>query len=90
MFREIIASNGASSSTPHTSSRTSIATGARTLASPSLSIHASMLVREASSALGSQTSLGSGVLTRVLPKKGIVLEIGFGTGEHLLRQDPLV
>jgi len=60
IFREIIASNGASSSTPHTFSRTSMATGARTLASPSLAIHASMLAREApSGSLGSQTSLGS-------------------------------
>jgi hypothetical protein len=60
IFKEIIASNGASSSTPHTSSRTSIATGARTLASPLLVVHASMLEREASSgSLGSQTILGS-------------------------------
>jgi hypothetical protein len=37
-----------------------MATGARTLASPSVAIHASMLAREAASgSLGSQTSLGS-------------------------------
>jgi hypothetical protein len=60
IFKEIIASNGASSSTPHTPSRTSMATGARTLASPSVALHALMLAREAESgSLGSQTSPGS-------------------------------
>src|SRR6187200_3415569 len=60
IFKEIIASNGASSSTPHTPPRTSMATGARTLASPSVALHALMLAREAESgSLGSQTSPGS-------------------------------
>ena len=60
MFKEIIASNGASSSTPHTPSRTSMATGVRTLGSPSVALHALMLAREAESgSLGSQTSPGS-------------------------------
>src|SRR5262245_63444551 len=57
IFKEIIASNGASSSTPHTPSRTSMATGARTLASTSVALHALMLAREAASgSLGSQRS----------------------------------
>src|ERR1044071_9072878 len=60
IFKEIIVSNGASSSTPHTPPRTSMATGARTLASPSVALHALMLAREAESgSLGSQTSPGS-------------------------------
>ena len=62
IFSEIIASNGAFASTPHASLRTSMATGARTLASPSVAIHALMLAREAASgSLGSQTSSGSAV-----------------------------
>jgi hypothetical protein len=60
MFKEMIASNGASSSTRHTFSRTSMAIGMRRLASPSVAIHVSMLAREvASGSLGTQTSLGN-------------------------------
>jgi hypothetical protein len=65
IFKKIIASNGASSSTPHTSSRTSMATGARTLASPSVTLHALMLAREAEPGL-----LGSASPTRLRTSTG--------------------
>ena len=86
IFKEIIASNGASFSTPQTFSRTSMATGALTLASPSMVLHALTLAREAASgSLGSQRSPGSAFAKQmdVLPGTGSNFE-----RDALLRQDP--
>jgi hypothetical protein len=60
MLREIIAANGASSSTPHRACLVSMPTGARTLAIPSAAIHAAMLARKAGSgSLGCKRRPGS-------------------------------
>ena len=85
IFKEIIASNGASSSTPHTLSRTSMATGACTLVSPSVALHAKMLSREAAS----DGSAARGPRQRLRERDDMLS----GTGSNferdaLLRQNP--